>query len=218
MPKLNLFKNSKPVIAIDGTAGSGKGTLAKNLSRKLNFDHLDTGLLYRIYAFESIKEGKKEIPLKINFNKWFSNTDKLNSLRSEKISKLASKISQSTEVRKSLVNFQRNFANNPPKGKGSIIDGRDIGTIIIPYAEVKFFIDANVEIRASRRNQQLQLRSLDLSNTIANIRKRDIEDSERDISPLKPAIDSFKIDTSEINETQVLELALKYIRKRTDFI
>ena len=218
MPKLNLFKNSKPVIAIDGTAGSGKGTLAKNLSRKLNFDHLDTGLLYRIYAFESIKEGKKEIPVKINFNKWFSNTDKLNSLRSEKISKLASKISQSTEVRKSLVNFQRNFANNPPKGKGSIIDGRDIGTIIIPYAEVKFFIDANVEIRASRRNQQLQLRSLDLSNTIANMRKRDIEDSDRDISPLKPAIDSFKIDTSEINETQVLELALKYIRKRTDFI
>ena len=95
---------------------------------------------------------------------------------------------------------------------------KNIGTIIIPYAEVKFFIDANVEIRASRRNQQLQLRSLDLSNTIANMRKRDIEDSERDISPLKPAIDSFKIDTSEINETQVLELALKYIRKRTDFI
>ena len=218
MLKLNIFKNSKPVIAIDGTAGSGKGTLAKNLSRKLNFDHLDTGLLYRIYAFEIIKEGRKELPAKINFNKWFTNADKLESLRSEEISKLASEISQSTEIRKSLVNFQRNFANNPPKGKGSIIDGRDIGTVIIPSAEVKFFIDANVEIRASRRNQQLKLSSLDLSNTIANMRKRDIQDSERDISPLKPAVDSFKIDTSEINETQVLELALSYIRKRTDFI
>tara|TARA_B100000674_G_scaffold147545_1_gene116733 strand:- start:19 stop:666 length:648 start_codon:yes stop_codon:yes gene_type:complete len=215
---LNIFKNSKPVIAIDGTAGSGKGTLAKNLSRKLNFDHLDTGLLYRIYAFESIKEGRKELPAKINFNKWFTNADKLESLRSEEISKLASEISQSTEIRKSLVNFQRNFANNPPKGKGSIIDGRDIGTVIIPSAEVKFFIDANVEIRASRRNQQLKLSSSDLSNTIANMRKRDIQDSERDISPLKPAVDSFTIDTSEVNETQVLEMALKIIRKRTDFI
>ena len=218
MLKLNIFKNSKPVIAIDGTAGSGKGTLAKNLSRKLNFDHLDTGLLYRIYAFESIKEDRKELPAKINFNKWFTNADKLESLRSEEISKLASEISQSTEIRKSLVNFQRNFANNPPKGKGSIIDGRDIGTVIIPSAEVKFFIDANVEIRASRRNQQLKLSSSDLSNTIANIRKRDIQDSERDISPLKPAVDSFTIDTSEVNETQVLEMALKIIRKRTDFI
>ena len=165
-----------------------------------------------------LKRVKRNYLQKINFNKWFTNTGKLDGLRSEEISKLASQISQSTEVRKSLVNFQRNFANNPPKGKGSIIDGRDIGTIIIPNAEVKFFIDANVEIRASRRNQQLKLSSLDLSNTIANMRKRDIQDSERDISPLKPAVDSFKIDTSEINETQVLELALKYIRKRTDFI
>ena len=160
---------------------------------------MDTGLLYRIYAFESIKEGRKELSAKINFNKWFTNTSKLDDLRSEKISRLASQISQSTEVRKSLVNFQRNFANNPPKGKGSIIDGRDIGTKIIPNAEVKFFIDANVEIRASRRNQQLKLSSFDLSNTIANMRKRDTQDSEREISPLEPAVDSLKIDLSLIH-------------------
>ena len=215
---MNIFKNSKPVIAIDGTAGSSKGTLANNLSKKLNFDHLDTGLLYRIYAFESIEEGNRKQPTNINFNKWFTNDEKLDCLRSEKISKLASQISQSTEVRKSLVNYQRNFANNPPKGKGSIIDGRDIGTVIIPNAEVKFFIDANAEIRASRRNRQLKLGSSELSNTFENMRKRDIQDSERDISPLIPAVDSFKIDTSEINETQVLEIALKYIRKITDFI
>ena len=215
---MNIFKNSKPVIAIDGTAGSGKGTLANNLSKKLNFDHLDTGLLYRIYAFESIEEGNRKQLTKINFNKWLTNNEKLDCLRSEKISKLASQISQSTEVRKSLVNFQRNFANNPPKGRGSIIDGRDIGTVIIPNAEVKFFIDANPEIRASRRNQQLKLGSLEYSNTFENMRKRDILDSQRDISPLIPAVDSFKIDSSEINETQVLEIALKYIRKLTDFI
>ena len=218
MLKLNIFKNSKPVIAIDGTAGSGKGTLATNLSKKLNFDHLDTGLLYRIYAIESIKEGKKKQPTEINFNKWLANNEKLDCLRSEKISKLASQISQSTEVRKSLVNYQRDFANNPPTGRGSIIDGRDIGTVIIPNAEVKFFIDANVEIRASRRNQQLKLGSWEYSNTIENIRKRDRQDAKRDISPLKPAIDSFKIDTTEINEIQVLEIALKYIKKKTCFI
>ena len=215
---MNIFKNSKPVIAIDGTAGSGKGTLANNLSKKLNFDHLDTGLLYRIYAFESIEEGNRKQLTKINFNKWLTNNEKLDCLRSEKISKLASQISQSAEVRKSLVNFQRNFANNPPKGRGSIIDGRDIGTVIIPNAEVKFFIDADPEIRASRRNQQLKLGSLEYSNTFENMRKRDILDSQRDISPLIPAVDSFKIDSSEINETQVLEIALKYIRKITDFI
>ena len=218
MLKLNIFKNSKPVIAIDGTAGSGKGTLANNLSKKLNFDHLDTGLLYRIYAFESIEEGNRKQLTKINFNKWLTNNEKLDCLRSEKISKLASQISQSAEVRKSLVNFQRNFANNPPKGRGSIIDGRDIGTVIIPNAEVKFFIDADLEIRASRRNRQLKLGSLEYSNTIKNMQKRDIQDSEREISPLKSAVDSFKIDTSEIDESQVLEIALKYIRKRTDFI
>ena len=107
-----------------------------------------------------LKRVKRNYLQKINFNKWFTNTGKLDDLRSEEISKVASQISQSTKVRKSLVNFQRNFANNPPKGKGSIIDGRDIGTIIIPNAEVKFFIDANVEIRASRRNQQLKLSSI----------------------------------------------------------
>ena len=215
---MNIFKNSKPVIAIDGTAGSGKGTLAKKLSRKLDFDHLDTGLLYRIYAFESIKESKNKIPSKINFNKWFANSETLDELRSEKISQLASQISQSNEVRKSLVNFQRSFANNPPKGKGSIIDGRDIGTVIIPNAEIKFFIDADVEIRASRRNKQLKLGTLEYSHTIENMRKRDNQDTERDISPLKPAVDCLKIDTSKINEAQVFELALKYIRKKTDFI
>ena len=215
---MNIFKNSKPVIAIDGTAGSGKGTLAISLSKKLNFDHLDTGLLYRIYAFESIKEGGKKQPTKINFNEWFRNTKKLGCLRSEKISKLASEISQSVEVRKLLVSYQRNFANNPPKGKGSIIDGRDIGTIIIPNAEVKLFIDADVKIRAYRRNKQLKLGSSDYYNTVKNIKKRDTQDSERDISPLTPAVDSFKIDTSQINETQVLEIALKYIRNKIDFI
>ena len=182
MQVLNCFKNLKPVIAIDGTAGSGKGTLAKSLAIKLNFDHLDTGILYRIYAFET--QNKKIID-SINLSEWINNDKKLARLRTDKISKIASKISQKKVVRSNLIKIQRDFANNPPGKNGSIIDGRDIGTVIIPKAEIKFFVDANVEIRALRRIKQLNLNSDELQNTLKNIIERDKQDIEREISPLK---------------------------------
>ena len=116
---MSTFKNSKPVIAIDGTAGSGKGTLAKNLSKKLNFDHLDTGLLYRIYAYESNQSKIVKKVFNIDIYNFLNDKTKLNKLRSEEISKIASQISKIREVRKSLVEFQRNFANNPPYDKHS---------------------------------------------------------------------------------------------------
>jgi len=212
---LNCFKNLKPVIAIDGTAGSGKGTLAKSLAIKLNFDHLDTGILYRIYAFET--QNKKIID-SINLSEWINNDKKLARLRTDKISKIASKISQKKVVRSNLIKIQRDFANNPPGKNGSIIDGRDIGTVIIPKAEIKFFVDANVEIRALRRIKQLNLNSDELQNTLKNIIERDKQDIEREISPLKKAKDSFIIDTSNINETEALAMALNHIKKKTDFI
>ena len=199
---MNIFKNSKPVIAIDGTAGSGKGTLAKKLAKKLKFDHLDTGLLYRIYAYETIQTEEKNVSEK-NIAKWLKKKDEINILRTEEISKIASLISQKPQVRKLLVNFQRNFADNPPKAKGSVIDGRDIGTIIVPNAEVKFFIDAKVEIRASRRINQLNLNS---------------SEYDRKISPLMQASNSFKIDTSDLDEDEVFKTAIEYIKKQTDFI
>ncbi len=215
MQVLNCFKNLKPVIAIDGTAGSGKGTLAKSLAIKLNFDHLDTGILYRIYAFET--QNKKIID-SINLSEWINNDKKLARLRTDKISKIASKISQKKVVRSNLIKIQRDFANNPPGKNGSIIDGRDIGTVIVPKAEIKFFVDANVEIRALRRIKQLNLNSDELQNTLKNIIERDKQDIEREISPLKKAKDSFIIDTSNINETEALAMALNHIKKKTDFI
>ena len=211
MQVLNCFKNLKPVIAIDGTAGSGKGTLAKSLAIKLNFDHLDTGILYRIYAFET--QNKKIID-SINLSEWINNDKKLARLRTDKISKIASKISQKKVVRSNLIKIQRDFANNPPGKNGSIIDGRDIGTVIIPKAEIKFFVDANVEIRALRRIKQLNLNSDELQNTLKNIIERDKQDIEREISPLKKAKDSFIIDTSNINETEALAMALNHIKKK----
>ncbi len=213
-----MFKNSKPVIAIDGTAGSGKGTLARNLSKTLNFDHLDTGLLYRIYAYERKKAKNLKKILNIDLYRWFENKNKLSKLRSEEISKVASIISQEKEVRKSLIDFQRNFADNPPKGMGSIIDGRDIGTVIVPNAEVKFFVDAKVEIRAYRRIDQLNLDDSEYEVTLENMIKRDVNDSTRNISPLVKAKDSYSIDTSKLNEDEVLKVALDFIEKQTDFI
>ncbi len=217
MQKLNIFKNSKPVIAIDGTAGSGKGTLAKKISKELDFDHLDTGLLYRIYAYETIHKKNEKVSER-DINKWLKKKNGTNVLRSEEVSRITSIISQKPEVRKLLINLQRNFANNPPKTRGSVIDGRDIGTIIIPNAEIKFFVDAKLEIRASRRINQLELDSSEYDDTIKNMQKRDAQDSDRKISPLRQASDSLKIDTSYLSEEEVFNVAIDYIKKRSDFI
>ena len=214
---MNFFKNLKPVVAIDGTAGSGKGTLAKKLSENLNFDHLDTGLLYRIFAFKKNNNDKNNIDIS-DLYYWLDNKHEINKLRTEKISKIASKISKFKYVRKSLIQVQRSFANNPPGGIGSVIDGRDIGTVIVPLAEVKFFVNAEVEIRAQRRIEQLKLDESQYRTILKNIKIRDYKDSHRKLSPLKQADDSFFIDTTHLTQNEVLKLALNFIRKKTDFI
>ena len=202
------------MVAIDGTAGSGKGTLAKSLADKLNFNHLDTGILYRIFAYESIHNKNKSIDL----SSWFKSKNNFDKLRTEKISQLASTISQQKKVRETLVEVQREFANNPPDGKGSVIDGRDIGSVIIPNAEVKFFIDAQVEIRANRRINQLKLHSSEYKSILKSMVSRDEKDINRKLSPLVRTKDSYFIDSSYVDASDVLEKALKYIKKHTDFI
>ena len=156
-----MFQNKKPVIAIDGTAGSGKGTLAKKIAKVLNLDHLDSGLLYRILAYKSLKLNKDFRMLKevnINLNIFLDKKKiKLMNLRSEEITKISSEIAKLKFVRQKLISLQRKFANNPPSGIGSVIDGRDITSVITPNAEVKFYIDADVKIRAERRLSQLDL-------------------------------------------------------------
>tara|TARA_B100000927_G_scaffold234776_1_gene195250 strand:- start:126 stop:770 length:645 start_codon:yes stop_codon:yes gene_type:complete len=211
---LSTFKNIKPVVAIDGTAGSGKGTLAKSLAKKLEFNHLDTGILYRIYAYESLYNKNNSIDL----SSWFKSSNNFDKLRTEKISQLASTISQQKKVRESLVEVQREFADNPPNGKGSVIDGRDIGSVIIPNAEVKFFIDAKVEIRANRRIDQLKLDTREYKNILMAMISRDEKDINREISPLVRTEDSYFIDSSHVDASEVLEMAIKYIKKSTDFI
>ena len=217
-----MFQNKKPVIAIDGTAGSGKGTLAKKIAKVLNFDHLDTGLLYRILAYEFLKLNKDLKMLKevnINLNIFIDKKKiKLMNLRSEEITKISSEIAKLKFVRQKLISLQRKFANNPPSGIGSVIDGRDITSVITPNAEVKFYIDADVKIRAERRLSQLDLPRSCYNEILKDLIKRDFQDKRRKISPLIKTTDSQLIDTSKISESEVLIKAIEHIKKKTDII
>ena len=217
-----MFQNKKPVIAIDGTAGSGKGTLAKKIAKVLNFDHLDTGLLYRILAYEFLKLNKDLKMLKevnINLNIFIDKKKiKLMNLRSEEITKISSEIAKLKFVRQKLISLQRKFANNPPSGIGSVIDGRDITSVITPNAEVKFYIDADVKIRAERRLSQLDLPGSCYNKILKDLIKRDFQDKRRKISPLIKTTDSQLIDTSKISESEVLIKAIEHIKKKTDII
>ena len=219
---MTSFQNKKPVIAIDGTASSGKGTLAIKLSKSTGFDHLDSGLLYRVYAYEFLKRSKdlsKVENITIDFS-MFNSLDKLSikNLRSEEISKAASLIAKNTHVRKSLINIQRKIADHPKGGKGSVIDGRDITSVIIPKAEIKFYVDANIKIRAKRRQDQLKMPNEKFQEILVEMKKRDENDKKRKISPLVKTSDSFFIDTSHISEDEVFKIALREVKKKIDFI
>ena len=215
---MKLFKNKKPVIAIDGTSGSGKGTLAENLCKKIQFDHLDSGSLYRIVALKLIENGDLETPLKslkIKLNDMEKLKKKYNEdLRSEKVSKLSSEIAKKKHVRDFLLEFQRNFANTPPNGLGSIIDGRDIASVIIPSAEVKIYVDAKLDVRAQRRLNQLGLGKDYYRQILKSLEERDRNDKNRKESPLVITKESFFIDTSKLDENEVVRKAFDYIKKK----
>ncbi len=219
---MTSFQNKKPVIAIDGTASSGKGTLAIKLSKSTGFDYLDSGLLYRVYAYEFLKRSKdlsKVENITIDFS-MFNSLDKLSikNLRSEEVSKAASLIAKNTHVRKSLINIQRKIADHPKGGKGSVIDGRDITSVIIPKAEIKFYVDANIKIRAKRRQDQLKMPNEKFQEILVEMKKRDENDKKRKNSPLVKTNDSFFIDTSHISEDEVFKIALREVKKKIDFI
>lgn len=200
------------IIAIDGPSGAGKSTVARLLSRELGFEYIDTGAMYRALAYkayinnievkeDTIDEMLEKTEVDYCDNKIFLDKMNVESLiRSEEISIYASKISALKNVRTKMVELQRNIAKN----KNVILDGRDIGTKVFPDADFKFFITASVETRAGRRYDQLVAggTEADRDNVLEDIKKRDINDSTREISPLKKADDAILIDTTnmEINE------------------
>ena len=219
--------NSK-IITIDGPSGVGKGTLAKNLSDELDWIVLDSGSLYRMVGYLSLKNDTKdfsEISSKINkeeisfrFLKKNSNIslflgedDLSEFIRNEEVARLASEFAVIPEVREYLFKIQRSFLD---KGKGLIADGRDMGTILFPEAKHKFFITASAEERARRRENQLKELglSVNMRNLQERIEERDKKDSSRVISPLVPAEDAVVIDSSNIGIYELKEKILKLIR------
>ena len=191
------------VIAIDGLAGSGKGTIAKNISSFYNFPHLDSGILYRSVAYlchkggENVFDEKRVLKYAQNLNIEEIDVDKL---RTEEIDQISSKISSFSSVRESLKIFQLNFKKIHSDKSGIVIDGRDITTVIFPDAEIKFYVTASLKDRANRRFEELVLNNpkIDKKLVIKELQKRDQRDMERSTAPLKIAKDAIVIDTTDL--------------------
>ncbi len=208
------------IIAIDGPAAAGKGTLARRLAEHLGYAMLDTGLLYRGVAWRVLDAaGNPEDPADAAAAAAALGVSDLSNpaLRGEDCAAAASKVAAIAEVRSVLLEMQRDFARNPPGGaKGAVLDGRDIGTTVCPAAETKLFITASVEERARRRLKELRERGLEAIHTrvLQDMKERDERDTTRGVAPLVPAHDALVIDTGPLSVDQVFETALAYINSR----
>ena len=211
----------KFIVAIDGTAASGKGTLAKKTANHFGFKYLDTGILYRVVAYHlksaeihsEISKQNVQDSLRLLINKDFQ----LSHLRNEEISLKASIISKNKIVRDNLLTYQREFAMQEG---GTVLDGRDIGTVVCPNADIKIFVDADIEIRAKRRyDQYLKKNSdsnLNLSDIIDDLTKRDYIDKNRQLSPLVSAKDAYLLDTSNITSDDGLKKIIQIISRKLE--
>lgn len=218
-----------PVVAIDGPAGSGKSTLAKLLAKRLGFTHIDTGALYRGVALLAIEGGAplgdeaavaaagsrvafefRQLPEGNILHLGGRNVGA--EIRSEAVSLAASKVSAYPAVRALLLGFQRQLG----AGGGVVLEGRDIGTVVFPDAEVKVFLTASIEARASRRAGELEAKgeAVDLERVRAEMAQRDKQDSERAIAPLKQAPDAVLVDTSAMSIESVLDRLESIVHSR----
>ncbi|MBA4749209.1 MAG: (d)CMP kinase [Alphaproteobacteria bacterium] len=206
------------VIAVDGPAGSGKGTLARSLAAYYDFAYLDTGLLYRALAWRML-EGALDLKDKTLATEaaralQVEDVSEHPRLRTEDVSRAASLVSSYPGVRRALLQYQRDFAKTPPQGKkGAVLDGRDIGSLVCPEAAVKLFLEANVEIRARRRYEELRLRGTNsiYADVLDDMRERDRLDRERETSPLVVPLGALVIDTSSMGPEEVLRVACAHI-------
>lgn len=221
------FMNRKITIALDGPSGSGKSTVAKRLSKELDILYLDTGAMYRAVALEAIKKGVDtfdeagvsgfidDIDLKIKYENGTQHTildgeDVSEKIREPQVSMAASNVSSLKCVRLKMVEMQRKIAS-----EGScVLDGRDIGSYVLPNADYKFFITASVDVRADRRFKELALKGhdVDFISLKKEIEQRDYNDRNRDFAPLVQAEDAVLIDTSFMTVSQVVGKILSYIK------
>lgn len=217
----------KIIIAIDGPAGAGKTTIAKALSKKFDVLYLNTGALYRAYAYKFVKDDldindpevaelvakKANIDVKyINGEQhtFLDDEDVSDKLHTDLISKMASTVSQYPIIRKTLIGIQQNIAQK----QSVIMDGRDIGSVVLPMADYKFYLDADVKIRAERRYKEYLKKGIQTSyeKILEDMKNRDFNDTNRAISPLKKCKDSIVIDCTNLSIEQVVEKFLEYIK------
>ncbi|HIF9116266.1 TPA: (d)CMP kinase [Photobacterium damselae] len=218
-----------PVITVDGPSGAGKGTLCMLLAEKLGWNLLDSGAIYRVLALAAIhhdvdlESEDALVPLAANLDVQFvaegelvkvilEGEDVSNTLRTEKVGNTASKVAALPRVREALLRRQRAFSEAP----GLVADGRDMGTVVFPSAEVKIFLDASAKERANRRMNQLQKKGLDVNfdSLLSEIQERDYRDRNRAVAPLRPAEDALTIDSTELTIEEVLAQVVAFAESK----
>ena len=203
------------IIAVDGPAASGKGTIARALARHFDLPHMDTGLLYRAVALNLWRwggdPGNEFEALRACHELGVDPDDP--ELRSETVSQIASAISVYPSVRAALLERQQEFAGQPG---GAVLDGRDIGTVIAPQADVKLFVTASPEVRAKRRLQELEARGMTAGyqDVLIDIKARDERDSSREVAPLRQASDALLLDTSDLGLEEAVAAAIKLVEEK----
>jgi len=214
-----------PVITLDGPSGTGKGTLCHLLASKLGWHCLDSGAIYRVFAlaaareeiiaqdYEALLSLARRLPLRFSENEVYLNDEPVNALiRTELCGQAASKMAENALIREALLARQRAFAQPP----GLVTDGRDMGTVVFPHADLKIYLSASASARAMRR--YLQLKKVGKSDTLAHVAnelaQRDARDMARSYAPLKPANDAILLDTTDLSIEHVFEQVMQEITKR----
>jgi cytidylate kinase len=230
-----IQSDQKIIIAIDGYSSSGKSTLAKEIAKLLNYKYIDSGAMYRAVTLFAIRNGiigndhqvdesklrilidSIHINFKYNQDKkrqetYLNNENVEDEIREMEVSNSVSFISKIGFVRKKMVSFQQEMG----KEKGIVMDGRDIGTVVFPNAELKIFMNAKAEVRAERRYLELKEKNVDVSfeEILENVKKRDHIDETREESPLKKAIDAVELDNSHMNRKEQLDWIIGLVKER----
>lgn len=212
------------IIAVDGPSAAGKGTLSRKLAAHFGLAHLDTGALYRAVALAILRTGGDPADpdtcvaaAKALAHETLDDPE----IRSERTAAAASRLAPIPEVRAVLLAFQRNFATNPPGNaqgevKGAVLDGRDIGTVICPDADIKLFLTASAEARAERRLEELRERGIEAisSRVLQDMKERDARDQARAVAPMVPAEDAIVLDTTDLDADAAFEECLERIASR----